>query len=43
MWNAPTKERLAKIPRLNETEGTPLKDKLIYLHFFHIRIGLVYR
>lgn len=34
MWNVPTKERLAKIPRLNETEGTPLKDKLIYLHFF---------
>ena len=34
MWNEPTKERLAKIPRLYETENIPLKDKLIYLHFF---------
>ena len=34
MWNEPTKEQLAKIPGLYETEGIPLKDKLIYLHFF---------
>ena len=34
MWNIPSKERLAKIPKLYETESTPLKDKLIYLHFF---------
>ena len=34
MWNIPTKERLAKIPKLYETENTPLKDKLIRLHFF---------
>lgn len=34
MWNQPTKEQLAKIPRLYETEGIPLKDKLIYHHFF---------
>lgn len=34
MWNEPSRERLAKIPRLYETEGTPLKDRLIYLHFF---------
>jgi hypothetical protein len=34
MWNEPTKEQLAKIPKLYETEKTPLKDKLIYLHFF---------
>jgi hypothetical protein len=34
MWNEPSKERLAKIPRLYETENVPLKDKLIYLHFF---------
>ena len=34
MWNEPTKEQLAKIPRLYETEDIPLKDKLIYLHFF---------
>jgi len=34
MWNEPTPEQLAKIPRLYETENTPLKDKLIHLHFF---------
>ena len=34
MWNEPTKEQLAKIPRLHETENIPLKDKPIYLHFF---------
>ena len=34
MWNVPSKERLAKIPKLYETENTPLNDKLIYLHFF---------
>ncbi len=34
MWNTPSKERLEKIPKLYETEHIPLKDKLIYLHFF---------
>jgi len=34
MWNEPTKEQLAKIPKLYETEKTPLRDKMIYLHFF---------
>ena len=34
MWNEPSKERLAKIPRLYETEKQPIKDKLIHLHFF---------
>jgi len=34
MWNVPSKERLDKIPRLYETENVPLKDKLIWLHFF---------
>ena len=34
MWNEPTKERLARIPRLYETESIPLKDKIIHLHFF---------
>ena len=34
MWNEPTKERLAKIPKLYETEDIPLQDKDIYLHFF---------
>jgi hypothetical protein len=34
MWNEPTKERLAKIPKLYETEDIPLQDKKIHLHFF---------
>ena len=34
MWNTPTKEELAKIPRLYETENIPLKDKIIHMHFF---------
>jgi len=34
MWNIPSAERLAKIPRLYETELIPLRDKLIHLHFF---------
>lgn len=33
MWNVPSRDRLAKIPKLYSTEGTPLKDKLIHLHF----------
>ena len=34
MWNEPAKEQLAKIPRLYETEGVPLREKLVWLHFF---------
>lgn len=34
MWNKPSQEQLSSIPRLYETESTPLPDKLIYLHFF---------
>jgi hypothetical protein len=34
MWNEPTKEQLAKIPRLYATENVPLREKLICLHFF---------
>ena len=34
MWNEPTTDQLAQIPRLYATDGTPLQDKLIYLHFF---------
>lgn len=34
MWNMPTKERLAIIPWLYETEDIPLEYKRIHLHFF---------
>jgi hypothetical protein len=34
MWNTPTKQRLTGLPKLYETEHIPLKEKLIFLHFF---------
>lgn len=34
MWNEPNPDQLAKLPRLYETEGVPLSDKPIHLHFF---------
>ena len=34
MWNESTKEQLARIPKLYETEDIAPEDKLIYLHFF---------
>jgi len=34
MWNEPKQDRLAKIPRLYETEDVSLREKLVHLHFF---------
>ena len=34
MWNKPTKEELEKIPAFYSTEKTPLKEKVIHMHFF---------
>ena len=34
MWNKPTKQQIKQIPKLYATENTPIKEKLIYLHFF---------
>ena len=34
MWNEPDKQRLDRIPRLNETEEVSLKEKQTYLHFY---------
>lgn len=34
MWNKPTQKQLARIPQLYETEGIPLADKKIHMHFF---------
>ncbi len=34
MWNKPTKEQLAKLPEIYETENIKIPDKIIYLHFF---------
>jgi hypothetical protein len=34
MWNEPTKEQLANIPELYQTEEVDLADKVIQAHFF---------
>lgn len=34
MWNEPSQKRLARIPRLYETEHIPVEAKIIHLHFF---------
>ena len=34
MWNEPTQEQLAALPRLYETEEVPLADKIMAMHFF---------
>ena len=34
MWNRPGPEELAKIPVFYSTEKVPLKEKMIYMHFF---------
>ena len=34
MWNKPSSEELNKIPKFYETESIPLKEKIIYMHFF---------
>ena len=34
MWNKPSKEQLAAIPRLYETEKIGSKNKIVHLHFF---------
>ncbi len=34
MWNIPSKEQLALLPRLYETENIPLEEKIIHIRFF---------
>ena len=34
MWNKPTKEQLAIIPALYETEHITAEDKIVHCHFF---------
>lgn len=34
MWNKPTSVELSKIPGLYSAEHVPLKEKMIYMHFF---------
>jgi len=34
MWNRPSDAELAKIPAFYSSEETPLKEKMIHMHFF---------
>lgn len=34
MWNKPSETELESLPPLYSTEGTPLKEKIIHMHFF---------
>ena len=34
MWNKPTSKELESMPALYSSENIPLKEKMIYLHFF---------
>ena len=34
MWNVPTEEELSKLPAFYSTEQTPLKEKVVHMHFF---------
>ena len=43
MWNEPTPNQLSQLPKLYETEETPLKDKRILMHFFLHGCDLVCR
>src|SRR3989338_4561204 len=34
MWNKPSVDELSKLPKPYSTEGVPLREKLIVMHFF---------
>jgi len=34
MWNKPSVSELSALPRLYASEDTPLKEKIIHMHFF---------
>ena len=34
MWNKPSADELSKLPAFYSTEEVPLKEKMIYMHFF---------
>ena len=34
MWNKPSDQELAQLPRFYSTENVPLKKKVLHLHFF---------
>ena len=34
MWNKPSDEELSRVPKFYSSEEVPLKEKMIYMHFF---------
>lgn len=34
MWNKPSPEELARLPKIYETERIPAQEKIIHMHFF---------
>jgi len=34
VWNKPSVEELSRVPKFYSTEEVPLKEKMIYMHFF---------
>ncbi len=34
MWNEPSKQELEAVPKLYDSEETPLQEKIVHLHFF---------
>lgn len=34
MWNTPSADKLASLPKIGETDGIPLRNKIIHLHLF---------
>jgi len=34
MWNKPNNEELSALPAIYSTEHVPLKEKVVYMHFF---------
>lgn len=34
MWNEPREDELVRLPKLYDTDGVLLEDKLIHMHFF---------
>ena len=34
MWNKPSDEELLRVPKFYSSEEVPLKEKMIYMHFF---------
>jgi hypothetical protein len=34
MWNKPSNDELSRLPIFYETEKIPLKERIVYMHFF---------